>query len=111
MNAQYTDKEIEGIRHVLTGISLPFSAEEFAQRIEKMSETFIEVEDLKKKKSSQILRDLYDIGVVGNYGKIPRFIFLGDRDIDPLAQVTLHYPLINFFRASMKAFEKWHNKR
>ncbi|MBU5461233.1 P-loop ATPase, Sll1717 family [Lachnoclostridium sp. MSJ-17] len=101
LNANYTDKEIEGIRHVLTGISLPFSSKEFEDRIEKMSDSFFEVECLKKRKASHIIRDLYDVGVIGNYGRFPRFVFFGDRDIDPLTKVTIHYPLINFFRASM----------
>ena len=57
-----------------------------------------------------IISDLYDIGIVGNYGKVPRFIFMGDRDIDPLASLTIHYPLIKFFRASMSAFEN-NNKK
>ena len=62
LNANYTDKEIEGIRHVLTGISLPFSSKEFEDRIEKMSDSFFEVECLKKRKASHIIRDLYDVG-------------------------------------------------
>lgn len=102
LKANYTDKEIEGIRHVLTGISLPFSSDEFKKRIDDMSELFEEVEYLKTKKAPYILKDLYDVGVIGNYGKFPRFVFFGDRDIDPLTNVTIHYPLINFFRASMK---------
>ena len=86
---------------MLTGISLPFSSKEFEDRIEKMSDSFFEVECLKKRKASHIIRDLYDVGVIGNYGRFPRFVFFGDRDIDPLTKVTIHYPLINFFRASM----------
>ena len=106
LNALYSDVEIEGIRHLLTGISLPFSKSELLSRVDELAETFRDVEALKKRNLSQVLSDLYDIGVIGNYGHIPRFVFLGDRDIDPLMPFTIHYPLIKYFRASMKAFEK-----
>lgn len=108
LTAIYSDVEVEGIRHVLTGISLPFRLTDFIRQIDGNSETFIEVEQLKngKNKPAVILRDLYDAGVIGNYGNIPRFIFLGDRDIDPTSPVTIHYPLIKFFRASIKKFER-----
>lgn len=106
LNALYSDVEIEGIRHLLTGISLPFSKSDLITRVDELAETFRDVETLKKRNLSQVLSDLYDIGVIGNYGHIPRFVFLGDRDIDPLMPFTIHYPLIKYFRASMKAFEK-----
>lgn len=106
LSAQYSDIEIEGIRHLLTGISLPFTKNDFVMRVNELSDSFREVEILKKRNISHILSDLYDIGVVGNYGHIPRFVFLGDRDLDPLAPLTIHYPLIKYFRASMRAFER-----
>lgn len=105
LSAQYSDVEIEGIRHVLTGISLPFTKNEFSVRVRKLCDEFREVEILNKRNISHVLSDLYDIGVIGNYAHVPRFVFLGDRDIDHLAQLTIHYPLIKYFRASMKAFE------
>lgn len=105
LNALYSDVEIEGIRHLLTGISLPFTKQDFESRINELSNTFREVEKLKSHNLSHVLSDLYDIGVIGNYGSIARFVFLGDRDIDPLMPLTIHYPLIKYFRASMKAFE------
>lgn len=106
LSAQYSDIEIEGIRHLLTGISLPFTKNDLSLRVTELSDSFRDVEVLKKRNISHILSDLYDIGVIGNYGHIPRFIFLGDRDIDPLSPLTIHYPLIKYFRASMRAFEK-----
>lgn len=105
LNALYSNVEIEGIRHLLTGISLPFTKKDFELRINALSDDFREVEKLKKHNLSHVLSDLYDIGVIGNYGPIPRFVFLGDRDIDPLMPLTIHYPLIKYFCASMKAFE------
>lgn len=106
LSVQYSENEIEGIRHLLTGISLPFTIANCISRVDELSEVFREVETLKKRNISHVLSDLYNIGVIGNYGNIPRFVFLGDRDIDPLMPLTIHYPLIKYFRASMKVFEK-----
>lgn len=36
-----------------------------------------------------------------NYGSNSRFMFKGDTDIDPIMPITIHYPLIKFFQASI----------
>lgn len=107
LTAIYSDKEVEGIRHALTGITIPFELKDFIAQIDGKAEVFDEVEVLKKgsHKPAQILRDLYDLGIIGNYGKVPRFVFKGDRDIDPLSPLTIHYPLIRYFRASFRKFD------
>ena len=46
--------------------------------------------------------ELYDIGVIGNYGDFPRFSFKGEKDIDPLLPLTFHYPLLRYFKASIR---------
>ena len=92
-------KELE---KALNGINLPFAVSDFKNRFDGKIDFFEEVEILSKnRKTKQILKDLYDIGVIGNYGPNPRFIFKGDTDIDPLMPLTIHYPLIRFFRAAM----------
>lgn len=103
LTAKYSNTEVDGIRLALTGMSIPFELKDFIAQIDGKADTFVEVETLKNgsHKPNQILRDLYDLGVIGNYGKVPRFIFKGDRDIDPMAPLTIHYPLIRFFRASI----------
>ncbi len=108
LTAKYSAAEVDGIRKALTGISLPFTVIEFSKQIDGNSEIFEEVELLKKnnRKPAQILRDLYDMGIIGNYGSNSRFSFKGDDDIDPLSPLTIHYPLIRFFKASIRAFEK-----
>ena len=107
LRAKYTAMEVEGIRLCLTGIRLPFELKDFIAQINNKKDTFEEVDELSKgsKKPGQILRDLYDVGVIGNY-PIARFSFKGDQDIDPTLPVTLHYPLLRFFKASIKALEK-----
>lgn len=102
LTAKYSDTEVEGIKKSLTGITLPFKVNDFQKSIEGKVDFYDEVEALSKnKKPSQILRDLYEIGIIGNYGDNPRFTFKGDTDIDPLMPITIHYPLIRFFKASM----------
>lgn len=55
-----------------------------------------------KRKTPEILKDLYDVGIIGNYALNSRFVFKGDTDIDPIMPITIHYPLIKFFQASIK---------
>ncbi len=65
-------------------------------------DSFDEVNELvTKRKTSEILKDLYDIGIIGNYGSTSRFMFKGDTDIEPIMPITIHYPLISFFQASI----------
>lgn len=108
LTVKYSDKEVEGIKLALTDMQVPFTIQDFASQIQGKAETFEEVEFLQAKgrKPNQILRDLYDIGVIGNYGLVPRFSFKGDKNIDPMLPLTFHYPLLRFFRASIKNREK-----
>ncbi|MDD6195000.1 MAG: hypothetical protein PUB19_08890 [Lachnospiraceae bacterium] len=102
LTVKYSDAEVEGIKKSLTGISLPFDVQEFKNQIRRKMHFFEEVEALEKnRKPEQILKDLYEVGVIGNYGKNSRFSFKGDIDIDPLMPLTIHYPLIRFFKASI----------
>lgn len=102
LNVKYSDTEVEGIKKALTGIALPFKVSDFSKKIDDKKDFFEEIEVLaKNKKPAQILKDLYEIGVIGNYGDNSRFSFKGDIDIEPLMPLTIHYPLIRFFGASM----------
>ena len=102
LTAKYSDEEVEGIKKSLTGLSLPFEVKDFQHNIDSNIDFFEEVETLaKNRKAPQILKDLYEIGVIGNYGTNPRFSFKGDTDISPTMPLTIHYPLIRFFKASI----------
>lgn len=112
LTVKYSDVEVEGIRKSLTGLELPFDAKIFMEHMRGKVDFFDEVEVLyKNRKPPQILKDLYEIGVVGNYGKNPRFSFKGDIDIDPLIPLTIHYPLIRFFKASIPHKGKEYRQR
>ena len=108
LTVKYSDKEVEGIKLSLMDMKVPFLLQDFIFQIDGKADTFEEVEILQTKgrKPNQILRDLYDVGVIGNYGDVPRFSFKGDNNIDPMLPLTFHYPLLRFFRASIKDKEK-----
>ena len=100
LTATYSNREAVGIRHALTGIKTPFTVNDFSDQIQIKKDTFLEVEELIKnnRKPAYILRDLYDLGVVGNSGKYPRFSFKGEADIDPSTPLIVHYPLRRYFK-------------
>ena len=107
MTAKYSDVEVEGIKKALTSLSLPFEIKDFQYNIDRNKDFFEEVEYLaKNRKTPHILKDLYEIGVIGNYGSNPRFSFKGDTDLSPTMPMTIHYPLIRFFRASLSKKRK-----
>ena len=107
LTVKYSDKEVEGIKKSLTGIQLPFSVSDFQHHLNTKKAFFDEVNELiKKRKTSEIIKDLYDIGIIGNYGANSRFVFKGDIDVDPMMQITIHYPLIKFFQASINFYKK-----
>lgn len=98
----YLQKKFHTAKKSLTGLSLPFEIKDFQYNIDSNKDFFEEVETLaKNRKIPQILKDLYEIGVIGNYGPNPRFSFKGDTDISPTMPLTIHYPLIRFFKASL----------
>lgn len=105
LTVKYSDKEVEGIKKSLTGIQLPFSVSDFQHHLNSKKDFFDEVNELvTKRKTPEILKDLYDIGIIGNYGSTSRFMFKGDTDIDPIMPITIHYPLIKFFQASINYY-------
>ena len=107
LTVKYSDREVRGIKIALTGLQVPFTVSDFVKSINGKSEVFEEVELLQNLKAPFILRDLYDIGVIGNYGDFPRFSFKGEKDIDPLLPLTFHYPLLRYFKASIINRERW----
>lgn len=106
LTVKYSDREVCGIKIALTGLQVPFTVSDFEKSINGKADVFEEVELLQKQKATFILRDLYDIGVIGNYGDFPRFSFKGEKDIDPLLPLTFHYPLLRYFKASIRNKEK-----
>lgn len=113
LRTKYNSECVEGIKQCLIGLNLPFSQNDFLTQIEKKRDMFAEVDHLAKQHPyiGQVLRDLYDVGIIGNYPP-GRFTFLGDTDVDPTLNFTLHYPLIRFFKGQVKSYKykKYENK-
>jgi len=98
LSATYTPEEIDGIKQVLLGIGTSFSRVTFSNRITEKAEHFDSVAALKAKQNpTEILRNLYRVGVIGTEGKWKRFYFKGDEDFDSTANCIIHYPLRRFF--------------
>lgn len=97
--ATYSDTEVEGIRQVLIGIHIPFTFGDFRDRIEQKSEFYEEVDMVKQnRKPADILKKLYDLGIIGNTSEASRFDFKREYDIDLTQPLTIHYPLRKYFR-------------
>lgn len=107
LRVKYTNNEVEGIKHCLLGLRLPFSTKDFERQIEEKSTMFESVECIKKREKNInfILKDLYDVGIIGNY-RPGRFYFMGEFDFNPTNELTIHYPLQKFFKTTKKCFNK-----
>ena len=89
LRVRYLPKEIDGIKYILYGNKRVFNLNEVESRAGMVASDRPETADLLKKHNlKQILRDLYRIGVLGNYeGKRPggqdlaRYSFRGDDEL------------------------------
>lgn len=101
LSAKYSTSEIQAIKLVLTGMTIPFTLSTFQDRIQKYKDLGEDVFKLaQNRKPADILSDLYRVGIIGTISidnKWTRFVFKGNEDFDLLSQYTVHYPLRRFF--------------
>jgi hypothetical protein len=91
---------LEGLEAVLTGIPREFSRDEFADRVGAMAEHAGSVARLAKKNAiDDILRDMYQAGVIGSKSRSSgnRFIFRGDGEPDTTGNYVIHPGLFSHF--------------
>ncbi|MGN4071769.1 P-loop ATPase, Sll1717 family [Burkholderia gladioli] len=89
LRVRYTPEDIEGMKHILYGGKRVFKLADIQARAETTRNNHHDTDELLKKHDvKQILRDLYRIGVLGNYdGKrstgqdIVRYSFRGDDEL------------------------------
>lgn len=106
LTANYSKKEIDGIEHLLAGITCPFSLNDFSRRCGEMQKIYDDVESLlSTRKPATILSDLYTIGVIGNTGEKMRYAFRGDAKLLLTQNMTIHLALWNVL-AIKKRFRK-----
>lgn len=94
----YNECDIEAIFTLFYRIRLPFTYETLQKRIEKQKLIYPNVRDLFKKEDLiNVLKRLYDLGIIGNTGARMNFVFQGGTQIDPMEQMVIHTPLRNLF--------------
>lgn len=89
LRARYSSSQIDGIKHLLYGGERTFSIKDLENRATQICEEYTDSRSLLKSHDlKKVLRDLYRIGVIGNYdGKWPqgqdkiRYSFRGDDEL------------------------------
>lgn len=100
LNAKYKANEISGIKNILYGYKQVATLQEISNQAEEVSKLYSDTKELLCKYAViDILRDLYRIGVIGNYtreldgSKTFRFSFRGDDDILLTNKIYIHNAL------------------
>lgn len=101
LKAKYKSEEINGIKNILYGYTQISTIQEISIHAESIAQSYIETKKLLEKNSiTEILIDLYRIGVIGNYSnesqsgkKRFRFSFRGDDDILLGQKIYIHNAL------------------
>ena len=97
LQAKYSKEEIGGIKHMLTGISCPFTYDSISAKAQKAQSLYNDTEKmLKKYKLADILDHLFRLGIIGNTGRnANRFAFRGDDGLLIDREMTVHPALKN----------------
>lgn len=103
LNAIYTHSEISGIKEMLTGIECPFTYAQIKQSAEVKREFSEDLDNLlNKHRLPEILRNLYNVGIIGNFGKRVRFSFRGDDGLLLDHEMKIVDPLWKYFSISRR---------
>ena len=96
LSASYTPHEVRAIEALFIGHKPFFSLDDIATRLRQAAPTNKSADDIFHKRGvSQLLRDLYRIGAIGNYyadensGK-QRWIFRGDQFLEESKRMGIH---------------------
>ena len=100
----FSEKEIDGIKKILTSLKCPFNFPEFKDVCEKKQELYSDVENLlKTHKPADILHILYRVGIIGNTGAKVRYSFRGDDELVLDNNMKVHDPLWNYLSIEYKS--------
>lgn len=105
LKAKYKSSEIEAIKTIFYGYKQISTLNEFTQHCDELKEFYPEVVDLLRNHSTMaLLKDLFRIGVIGNFDKPAqtekgkmRWSFRGDESILPNQKIYVHNALIAYF--------------
>lgn len=105
LRTKYSKNDIKGIKHLLMGISIPFTYDEFIKRAEELREKYDNVNSvLLKYKAGDILSHLFRLGIIGNSStKAKRFSFRGDEDLLIEKPMMVHRALWNVLSIGKKS--------
>jgi len=93
----FSEKEIDGIKKILTSLRCPFNFPDFKDVCEKKRELYSDVESLlTNHKPADILHILYRVGIIGNTGAKVRYSFRGDDELVLDNSMKVHDPLWNY---------------
>jgi cold shock CspA family protein len=94
LKAKYTNKQIDAIRRIFTGISSNFDFNYIYKRVSTIKEIYSDVNELLNHyKLDVILTDAYRIGIIGNMDTKARFAFRGQDDILLEKKMMIHQAL------------------
>lgn len=97
LRVMFSEKEIDGIKKLLTAIHCPFNFNDFRNICDNKKEIYTDVEYLfSKHKPADILSILYRIGLIGNTGAKVRYSFRGDDELVLENVMKIHDPLWNY---------------
>lgn len=90
--------DIKAIKKFFTGVEVPFTFTYLNYRAKDLSAIYPYLKEFfDKYKMIDFCEKMYEWGVIGNSGIRMSFSFLGDRELDPTADMILHRPLRNLF--------------
>ena len=98
LRLSFSEEEVDAIFTLLNRITIPFSFDSLNERIKRLGDFNPDIPRLlDKAKLNQIMKKLYELGVIGNTGKPMNFVFLSRPALDPLGMMVIHTPLRNYF--------------
>jgi len=97
LRTTYTEKEIDGIKKLLTSLTCPFNMAEFIKHCDQKRSVYSDVDSLlEQHKPGDILSLLYRVGLIGNTGQNVRYSFRGDDELVIENSMKVHDPLWNY---------------
>ena len=111
LSLYFTNKDdIKAIKKFFTGIEVPFTFNYMKNRAEEISHIYPYVKDFfDRYRLIDVCEKLFEWGIIGNSGQRMVFSFLGDRELDPTADMILHRPLRNLFAVKSRRTERCRN--
>lgn len=98
LRLSYSESGIDAIFILLNRIALPFTFDSLTDRISDLSRIYPNVKTFfEKEPLINVLKKLYELGVIGNTGERMNFVFLERPALDPLEPMVIHTPLRNYF--------------